>query len=690
MAHDHGTRRVLQGNVDPACAGAAPLALPGRGRRWCGASVTNRAHHSEEGSLAERLSAESTPQPSAVERSVPERASGEGAAAELVVPGPLSAERLLRESASHEVAPPSSEPTLEVTSSRELTEELLSGGLESLEGIASTPAVPKAGLPAVPKAAAQTAAVPSAEGAQAQGEPAAGAAVAAPLDALEERLDDVPLESLPSAARVSGTPTEEAPPVPIDSTRSGPFAPPWVDEVPDPVTPYEQRVSETVKLSDLPPIEQVRGHVLANRYLAEELAEQSAASLSYRAYHLALDRAVTLRILPRGLACSDELCQEVRRVARVASLLSHPNIASTLDFGVTSDGWPFVVTEHFQGRTLALLLAEEGKFVLRRVLHIGKQLAAGLSSAHQAGLVHGFIGPDNVLVVEPGTSAEVAIILGFGVSSARGATPVPPRSGVFGVPFYVSPEQASCRPLDARSDIYSLGVLLYELMTGAPPFSDGDFAAVLCQHLDDDAPPPSTRLKSPGPLAKAMDAIVERCLRKEPEQRYQTAAELADDLIRLEAAAARSKRRPMPEIQRPTTTIHSPPPRAADNAMNSGAKVIIHAEDPTPARASPVVKDRRSSPGSVPPPAAASATVRPAAKRPMRVSVDQATIKISAMDRELAMALHRRTKGYRRWKLALTGLVTALLASLTLMFHRLARGMGRGRSTSHRGDGSSN
>ncbi len=190
-----------------------------------------------------------------------------------------------------------------------------------------------------------------------------------------------------------------------------------------------------------------------------------------------------------------------------------------------------------------------------------------------------------------------------------------------------------------------------------------------------------------------MDAIVERCLRKEPEQRYQTAAELADDLIRLEAAAARSKRRPMPEIQRPTTTIHSPPPRAADNAMTSGAKVIIHAEDPTPARASPGVKDRRSSPGSVPPPASGSAsasTVRPAMKRPLRVSVDQATIKISAMDRDLAMALHRKTKGHRRWSLALRGLLTAIHGQpdADVPPFRARPGPGAPSFDAHRGDGS--
>ena len=154
----------------------------------------------------------------------------------------------------------------------------------------------------------------------------------------------------------------EAPPVPIDSAPSGPYQPihagperqPWVDQVADPVTPYEQRVSEMVRVADLPPMEQLRGRVLANRYLAEELAEQSSASLSYRAYHLALDSAVTVRILPRGLACSDELCQEVRSAARVATQLEHPNVAATLDFGVTTDGWPFLVTDNLQGRSLSV------------------------------------------------------------------------------------------------------------------------------------------------------------------------------------------------------------------------------------------------------------------------------------------------------------------------------------------------
>lgn len=445
--------------------------------------------------------------------------------------------------------------------------------------------------------------------------------------------------------------------------------PPYVDEVPDPVTPYEQRVSETLKVADLPPVEQLRGRVLANRYLAEEVAEHTACSIGYRAYHLALDRAVTVRVLLRGLSCSEEACQEVRAAAALVSELGHENVAPTLDFGVLSDGWPYLVTEAWPGTTLSTLISREGKFVLRRVLHVGKQIAFGLSAAHGAGLLHGLLSPDQVFVVEPGSSAEVVKVMGFGVARARGPVPGPPRSGVFGVPFYVSPEDAACRPLDARSDIYSLGVILYELMTGAPPFSDGDFAGVLCQHLDDDAPSPSSKLSSPGALAKALDAIIERCLRKEPERRYQTVAEVADDLVRLEAAAARTKRRPMPEVQKPMSTIHAPH-RKAESVEVPEAKVIVHEDvdevsSPEPPQAS---SGRRSSPVPARPaagqpftpptsgrPAAAQAFAPPArspgsrppavgsrppaapawgpASSPPRVRMDQATIKISPEDR---------------------------------------------------------
>jgi serine/threonine protein kinase len=239
-----------------------------------------------------------------------------------------------------------------------------------------------------------------------------------------------------------------------------------------------------------------------------------------------------------------------------------------------------------------------------------------------------------VLIVEPGTPAEVVKILGFGVLSARGPEPEPPRSGVFAIPFYVSPEQAACQPFDGRADVYALGIMMYEMITGAPPFVDGDFASVLCQHLDDEAALASSRLSSPGALAKALDAIVQRCLQKDPARRYASAADLAEDLNRLEAAASRSKRRPMRAVERPTATIHSPA-KSSGSASSPGAKVIVEAgpSDVPKVDATPPGGDVRAS-------APAVARVEPPVRSsPPRISVDQATIKISAVDLRLAAQL---------------------------------------------------
>ncbi|MET0410702.1 MAG: serine/threonine-protein kinase, partial [Polyangiaceae bacterium] len=372
------------------------------------------------------------------------------------------------------------------------------------------------------------------------------------------------------------------PNVPLPGVREP--AQPWIDEEADPVTPHDRGRTSSVLSADLPLADDLRGRVLANRFLAEEIAEQSAASITYSAYHLALDSPVTVQVLPRGLACFGEAAERVRQTAVSASMIGSAHIARTLDFGVfgskdpgLAGGWPYWVAEHVEGKSLARLLNEESKLVLRRVLALGKQLASGLAAAHAAGIVHGHLKPDCLIVVEPGSRAEVVRILGFGLMHAAGGQLAPPSSSVFGVPFYVSPEQAACRPCDERTDIYALGAILYELMTGRPPFTGGDFAAVLCQHLDDEAESPSQLLDLTTGIARGLDEIVLRCLAKDPEQRFASAAELVQELVGLETSLGSSKRRPMPEVARPTATIHSPAPRAESNAPPA-PKVIVSAE----------------------------------------------------------------------------------------------------------------
>jgi len=371
------------------------------------------------------------------------------------------------------------------------------------------------------------------------------------------------------------------PSVPLPAVREP--TQPWIDEEADSVTPHDRGRTSPQQTADLPFAEDLRGRVLANRFLAEEVAEQSAASITYSAYHLALDSPVTLQVLPRGLACFGEAAELVRQTAVSASMIGSAHIARTLDFGVFGGkepgfgGWPYWVLEHVEGKSLARLLNEEAKLVLRRVLALAKQLATGLAAAHAAGIVHGHLKPDCLIVVDAGARTEVVRILGFGLMHASGGQLAPPSSSVFGVPFYVSPEQAACRPCDERTDIYALGSILYELMTGRPPFTGGDFAAVLCSHLDDEPESPSGLLDLTTGIARGLDEIVLRCLAKDPEQRFASAAELVDALVSLEQSLGSSKRRPMPEIARPTATIHSPAPRAESNAPPA-PKVIVSAE----------------------------------------------------------------------------------------------------------------
>jgi hypothetical protein len=226
---------------------------------------------------------------------------------------------------------------------------------------------------------------------------------------------------------------------------------PWIDEEADPVTPHDRGRPSSVQTADLPLADDLRGRVLANRFLAEEIAEQSAASITYSAYHLALDSPVTVQVLPRGLACFGEAAERVRQTAVSASMIGSAHIARTLDFGVFGSkdpgfagGWPYWVAEHVEGKSLARLLNEESKLVLRRVLALGKQLASGLAAAHAAGIVHGHLKPDCLIVVEPGSRAEVVRILGFGLMHAAGGQLAPPSSSVFGVPSRPS------RPLAVR------------------------------------------------------------------------------------------------------------------------------------------------------------------------------------------------------------------------------------------------
>lgn len=300
---------------------------------------------------------------------------------------------------------------------------------------------------------------------------------------------------------------------------------------------------------ELPP-ESIRGRLLANRFLPETLSSSSPFGTRYLADDIARNETVCLELLPRRALAA---WAEVRAAALRVSELGDPNIARIVAHGVACGAWPFWVTEHTGAPTLRDELRAEGCFNLPRVARIGARCASALAAAHGVGVLHGALAPDRISLVAQSPLA-LASISGFGLARVVEAS----GDALFGSPPelypYVSPEHARGERLEPRSDIYSLGAILYELATGKPPF-EGNATAVLRQHRRSEAVLPSRRSGSDELAFRAFDKIMMRCLAKRPGQRYAGATELAADLARLDAALARL---------RPST-----PPAAAESAAAS-------------------------------------------------------------------------------------------------------------------------
>jgi eukaryotic-like serine/threonine-protein kinase len=270
--------------------------------------------------------------------------------------------------------------------------------------------------------------------------------------------------------------------------------------------------------------------LLGSRYEIGEVLGYGGMAEVHLGRDVRLGREVAVKVLRADLARDPSFQTRFRREAQAAASLNHPAIVAVYDTGedaVQNGGLPYIVMEYVEGRTLRDVLKAEGRLMPRRAMEIVADICAALDFSHRNGIVHRDVKPGNVMITPTGAVK----VMDFGIARAvadAGAT-VTATAQVIGTAQYLSPEQARGENVDARSDVYSTGCLLYELLTGHPPFTGDSPVAVAYQHVREIAPPPSS---SNPDVPPELDAIVMKSMAKNPANRYQTANEMRSDLIR--------------------------------------------------------------------------------------------------------------------------------------------------------------
>ncbi len=284
--------------------------------------------------------------------------------------------------------------------------------------------------------------------------------------------------------------------------------------------------------------------VVAGRYELEQIIASGGMATVWRARDQVLARRVALKLLHQHLAEDEGFLERFRREALAAASLTHPSIVAIYDTGSedpTGDPIHYIVMEHCGGGTLAELLRTDGPFPTERVVTVGSRICEALEYAHSKGIVHRDVKPGNVLIGDDG----LLKVGDFGIAKAVNTkTDITTTGKIIGTVAYISPEYASDRELDARSDLYSLGVVLYELAVGAPPFQESTSVATAMKHLNERPPAPRSRRAG---VSRGLEAVILKALEKDPDARYSSASEMNDALRTVRAGSGS-----------PTTVVRAP------------------------------------------------------------------------------------------------------------------------------------
>jgi serine/threonine-protein kinase len=311
---------------------------------------------------------------------------------------------------------------------------------------------------------------------------------------------------------------------------------------------------------------------LGGRYRVEARIGSGGMGEVYRGVDTVLDRTVAIKILLPQFARDANFVDRFRREAQAAARLNHPNLVGIYDSGADGET-QFIVMEFIEGRTLEDFMSSGGRFDVGHAVEVAEKICEALAYAHVAGVIHRDIKPANVMVTRQG---EVKV-MDFGIARiVAGPQTAPQTSAVLGTAAYISPEQAQGQPVDGRSDIYSLGAVVYEMLAGRPPFVGDSPVAVAYKQVNESPVPPS---QVNADVPPRLDAVVMRALAKNPANRYQTADDFRADLERARQGQQVEATPLMPMgadatqvISRPQQTSVLPP---QDPPPGSGRKVWL-------------------------------------------------------------------------------------------------------------------
>jgi len=313
------------------------------------------------------------------------------------------------------------------------------------------------------------------------------------------------------------------------------------------------------------------GKTIDGRYYVEKILGEGGMGLVYRGKHTILNKPLAIKVLRPDVSRDEEIISRFKQEAQSASSIGNQHIIDISDFGNLPDGSTYFIMEFLDGSDLTKVIETQSPVAPNRIVHIAKQLCDALGAAHDAGIVHRDLKPDNIYLVRRGGDSDFVKVLDFGIAKVGGTSSKLTRAGqVFGTPHYMSPEQCAGTGVDHRTDLYAIGIILYEMVTGRTPFDADNLMGILTKHLYE-APIAPSQIRPDCP--PELEAIIIKCIAKKQDERYQNCRELLEDMKRIEAGmpalASSSTYSQVPAI--PNPSMPSITQRALPQQQQGGA-----------------------------------------------------------------------------------------------------------------------